>query len=94
MNKPVPASSMLVCPPACLLACVRVCVAACLQVSMRACAREVGVSAIQSASVERSLEDHLAGERKTLLAAVHGPGAKSVRDIAAGARGEGGGCGG
>jgi hypothetical protein len=51
---------------------------------MRACAREVGMSAIQSASVERSLEEHLAGERKALLAALHRPGAKSVRDIAAG----------
>lgn len=57
---------------------------ACIQVSMRACAREVGMSAIQSASVERSLEEHLAGERKALLAALHRPGAKSVRDIAAG----------
>lgn len=56
----------------------------CLQVSMRACAREVGMSAIQSASVERSLEKHLAEERKALLAALHRPGAKGFRDIAAG----------
>lgn len=53
---------------------------------MRACAREVGLSAIQSASVERRLEQHLAEERKALLGALHRPGAKGFRDIAAGAR--------
>jgi hypothetical protein len=51
---------------------------------MRACARQVGMSAIQSASVERSLEEHLAGERKALLSILHRPGPKTVRDIAAG----------
>jgi hypothetical protein len=47
------------------------------------------MSAIQSASVERSLEKHLAEERKALLAALHRPGAKGFRDIAAGGWGWG-----
>lgn len=54
------------------------------QVGMRACAREVGMSAIQSASVERSLEENLAAERRALLTALHHSGGKSVRELAAG----------
>lgn len=54
---------------------------------MRACAREVGMAAIQAASVERSLEvDHLAGERRAVLAALAGDGARSCDEIAAGER--------
>jgi hypothetical protein len=80
-----PTTSPLPLPTVCLSCLCAPTRPACPQVSMRACAREVGVSAIQSASVERSLEEHLAGERKALLAALTGPrGAKSVRDIAAG----------
>lgn len=54
------------------------------QVAMRASAREIGLMAIQSAAVERSLEEDLAAERKALLAALTAAGSKSVRDVAAG----------
>jgi hypothetical protein len=51
---------------------------------MRSDAREVGMKAIQSAAVERSLEEDLAGERKAILAALTGPARKGVAEIAAG----------
>jgi len=60
---------------------------------MRACAREVGLSAIQSAAVERGLEEQLAAERKALLAALHRhTGPKSIRELAAGERYRRGAC--
>lgn len=53
---------------------------------MRSCARDVGLLSIQSAAVQRSLDDDLAAERKALLAALTKPGSKNARDIAAGVR--------